>query len=155
MMPLIAWMVRSIAGRSRYGPDSPKPVPLPYTSRGFSLRSTSQPRPRRFITPAAKFSTITSAFLARLRKIALPSACFRSSTTDSLLVLSITSGYGLHLSLAAADDVALGAFDLEHAGPHEAEQQAAVGPVVDLAEVEHEHALERAADRGRHDFGAP
>ena len=29
MMPLIAWMVRSIAGRSRYGPLSPKPVPVP------------------------------------------------------------------------------------------------------------------------------
>src|SRR5207245_2072088 len=64
---------------------------------------------------------------------------------------------GLHLTLSAPDDVAFGPLDLEHPGAHEAEQQAAVGAVVDLAEIQHEHALERAADliRGRHDFLAP
>ena len=42
---------------------------------------------------------------------------------------------GLDVALAAPHHIALGRLDLEDAGPHEAEQEAAVGPVVDLAEV--------------------
>ena len=53
---------------------------------------------------------------------------------------------GLDLALAAAHDVALRRLDLEHAGAHEAQRQPAVGPVVDLPEIEDEHAVERAAD---------
>src|SRR5437899_486175 len=64
---------------------------------------------------------------------------------------------GLHLTLPAPDDVAFGPLDLEHPGAHEAKQQTAVGAVIDLPEIEHEHALQRAADRirGRHDVLAP
>ena len=50
---------------------------------------------------------------------------------------------GLDLALAAAHDVALRRLDLEHARAHEAELQAAIGAVVDLPEIEHEHAVER------------
>ena len=58
---------------------------------------------------------------------------------------------GLDVALAAADDVALGRLDLEDAGAHEAEEKAAVRAVVDLAEVEHEHAFERAAGGPGHE----
>jgi len=53
---------------------------------------------------------------------------------------------GLDLALAAAHDVALRRLDLEHAGAHEAQRQPAIGSVVDLPEIEDEHAVEGAAD---------
>src|SRR5882762_2593336 len=53
-------------------------------------------------------------------------------------------GIGLDLTLAGPDDIALRALDLEHARAHEAEQQATVRALVDLAEIEHQQAVERA-----------
>src|SRR5262249_47195607 len=53
---------------------------------------------------------------------------------------------GLDFALAATHDVTLRRLDLEYAGAHEAELQAAIGPVIDLPEIEHEHAVERAMD---------
>ena len=44
------------------------------------------------MTPAAKFSITTSALATSSRKISLPRGCLRSSTTDSLLEFSMTSG---------------------------------------------------------------
>ena len=52
----------------------------------------------------------------------------------------------LDLALAAAHDVALRRLDLEHARAHEAQGQAGIGAVVDLPEIEDEHAVEGAAD---------
>ena len=57
---------------------------------------------------------------------------------------------GLHVALPPADHIALGRLDLEHARAHEAQQEPAVRPVVDLTEVEDEHALEGAARGGCH-----
>src|SRR5262249_51168412 len=60
---------------------------------------------------------------------------------------------GLDVTLAAAHDVAFGRLDLEHARAHEAELLAAIGAVVDLPEIEHEHPIEGPLDglRDGHD----
>ena len=60
---------------------------------------------------------------------------------------------GLDSAFAAAHDVALRRLDLEHARAHEAELQATVGAVVDLSQIEDEHAVEGAADGGGHGAG--
>ena len=52
----------------------------------------------------------------------------------------------LDVALAPAHDVAFRRLDLEHAGAHECELQAAIGAVVDLPEIEHEHPVERSAN---------
>src|SRR6476646_9840929 len=55
---------------------------------GLILRITSAPSPSRSIAPGAKFSTITSALLARSFTSARPFGSFRLTVIDFLLALN-------------------------------------------------------------------
>ena len=98
------------------------------------------------MTPAAKFSISTSALATSVEEDLLAARLLEVEHHRLLVGVQHDQRIGLDLALAAAHDVALRRLDLEHAGAHEAELQAAIGAVVDLPEIEHEHAVERAAD---------
>ena len=51
---------------------------------GLTARSSSKPRPRRFITPARKLSAVTSEIDTNRLASATASGCLRFSRTDSL-----------------------------------------------------------------------
>ncbi len=85
MMPDMAWMMGSSAGRSRSRPSSPKPDMAQYTRRGLSACSSCQPMPSRSAVPGRKFSTNTSHCVARWRAAFCPSSVLRSSTMLRLL----------------------------------------------------------------------
>ena len=81
------------------------------------------------------------------RQEQLPAARLLEVEDDRLLVgVQHDQRIGLDLALAAAHHVALRRLDLEHPRAHEGELQAAIGAVVDLAEIEDEHPVEGAAD---------
>ena len=96
------------------------------------------------MTPAAKFSTTTSARAHEPEEQRLALRVLEVEDHRFLVRVEHDERVGLDVALAAADDVALGRLDLQDARAHEAQQQAAVRAVVHLAQVEHEHAFERA-----------
>ena len=62
MKPLIAWAMKSKAGRSRYGPAAAEAVDVHRSPRpGRSACSRASSKPIRASTPGRKFSTSTSA----------------------------------------------------------------------------------------------
>src|SRR5260221_2385146 len=72
-------------GRSLYGPLCPNPEMRTMTSPGLSRLSVSYPRPNCSSVRGRKFSTTMSAFAARARTTAWPSASRRFTATDFLL----------------------------------------------------------------------
>ncbi|MBA7612627.1 hypothetical protein ES703_19863 [subsurface metagenome] len=67
-----------------HGPVCPKPEIEAKIMPGFTPWRTSQPRSRRSIVPAEKFSTTTSAFFTISMNISLPLGSFRFRVTPFL-----------------------------------------------------------------------
>ena len=87
MKPLMAWAMKSKAGRSRYGPLVPKPLMLQWTMSGFSSFSRPGPKPIFSMMSGRKFSITTSQVEIRRASTSLPAWLYMSSVIDFLLRL--------------------------------------------------------------------
>src|SRR5579862_3788111 len=79
----------SYALKSAYGPDDPKPLIDPITTRGLISWTFSQGNPSRSSTPGPKFSMMMSLFFRSSTKTALPSGDFMLTVIERLLQFSI------------------------------------------------------------------
>src|SRR6476620_9790442 len=89
MAPPMACATFSYALKSAYGPDDPKPLIEPITTRGLISWIFSQGKPSRSSTPGPKFSMMMSLFLSSSTNTALPSGDFMFTVIERLLQFNI------------------------------------------------------------------
>ena len=87
--PPMACATFSYALKSAYGPEEPKPLIEPITTRGLISWIFSQGKPSRSSTPGPKFSMMMSLFFSSSTNTALPSGDFMLTVIERLLQFSM------------------------------------------------------------------